>query len=110
MSDSIKESFKDSKKLLITGTFKFSTEFISIFDLYSASKKLVEDDRFEMLSIRASGQNLLAMDIRFNPKDLKPENAYHIFTHDIFKPFFEKELGGDYITWWELHDSAYVIK
>ena len=63
-----------------------------------------------MLSIRASGQNLLAVDLRFNPKKYKEDEAYHIFTHKIFKPFFEQELGGDYATWWELHDSAYVIK
>ena len=106
-----KDSFQESKRFLITGTFKFSTEFISIFDLYSASEKFVKENKeLEALSLRPSGQNLLAMDIRYNPKNYKPEEAYHIFTHEIFKSFFEKELGGDYVIWWELHDTAYVVK
>lgn len=106
-----KDSFKESKRFLITGTFKFSTEFISTFDLYSAAEKFVkENEEIEILSLRPSGQNLLAMDIRYNPKKYKPEEAYHIFTHEVFKPFFEKELDGDYVTWWELHDTAYVVK
>lgn len=110
MSNS-KESFVESKRFLITGTFKFSTEFVSIFDLYSAAEKFSEENReVEMLSIRSSGQNMLAVDIRFNPKDYPKESAYHTFTHEIFKPFFEEELGGDYVDWWELHDTAYIIK
>lgn len=106
-----KDSFKESKRFLITGTFKFSTEFISTFDLYSAAEKFVQGNKeVEMLSLRPSGQNLLAIDIRYDPIKYDPENAYHIFTHEIVKPFFEKELGGDYVTWWELHDTAYVVK
>lgn len=110
MSNTPKESFSKARKFLITGTFKFSTEFISTFDLYKAAEKFAKDERVEMLSIRASGQNNLALDIRFNPGELELDSGYHVFTYEIFKPFFEKELGGDYSTWWELHDTAYVVR
>lgn len=105
-------SLRDSKRFLITGTFKFPIDRVSLESLYEASSRFVEEyENVEMLSIRPCDNNeWLAVDIRFNPEGYDIDEAYNVFTFDLFKPFFKREFGEDYATWWELHDTVYIVK
>ncbi|GAB4162269.1 MAG: hypothetical protein Fur003_5390 [Candidatus Dojkabacteria bacterium] len=107
----LQNEFEQSRSDLITGTLKFGIQYISLFDLYKACKLFSDQDpRVKSLTIRTCGQIHLAVDIQYSFKDLQPEKAYHTFLYEKFQPFMKNQLGGDYLNWWELHDTAYVVK
>lgn len=108
----MKEDFEKSiHQDIESGTLKFSRNFVSTFQLFTAAKKWVEtDDRVLSAAIRPGGSNQNALDFRYNTEGLQDSKKKGSSLHEIFKPFFEQELGDDYLIGWDFGSETVIIK
>lgn len=109
--DPLKEEFETQKKdwHIDSGCVKFSSDYVSWFDLFKAVKKWTkEDPNVIYAAIRGGGTMQIAVDFRYDQATLPKDKRDSKFAHKVLKPFFEKELGGDFIDGWD-HGSAVTV-
>ena len=105
-----KKQFEDSRAQIISGCIKFSSEYVSYFDLFKACKKWTETDTNVLtLVIRNGGQNQVAIDFRYDVSKMS-EAEKKGTAHTIFKPTLEKLLGEGTIVGWDYANDAYIVK
>jgi hypothetical protein len=113
--EELKQKFEEAKSSgdISSGNMQFDADFISIFQLYVAASKWVkEDDNVIRAVIRGGGTGRLVIDYsyRLDVKGSKKMGPATTTLREKFKPFFEKELGGDYLHRWDMSNNAIVVK
>lgn len=94
-----------------SGSLKFSSDYVSKAHLFEASSKWAkEDQRLIRASIRPGGNDQHALDFLYNTENLPESSKKGSTLHKIFKPAFEKLLGGDYMVGWDYGSPTYVVK
>jgi len=109
-----KKAFEDAQKPIFSGVFRFSSDYITKFQLFQAVSKLVEKDkRFLYASIRSGGSGTFALDFRYDLSDSPYENdPAGKSVEKLFKPMFRKALGleGEVFHSWDYSSPIIVIK
>jgi hypothetical protein len=108
---SINEEFeKATESSLISGNLKFSTDYVSRFQIYQALKKWIEADKAVLsAAIRSGGSSSIAVDFMYRMKDGSEEKSSQIL-HKVIRPFFKEALGCDAMNGWDYANSVIVIK
>lgn len=110
---SSKSSFEEAiarGETIVSGTLKFSTDYVSTFLLYQATLEWINSDKnLISASIRGGGSAQKALDFKYDMKNVKGIKA-EAALHKIFVPFFKEKLGGDYIKGWDYSSDTILIK
>lgn len=96
---------------LESGSLKFSSDYVSRKQLFEAVSKWAESDvRVLRASIRPGGNSQYALDFSYDTADVPESDKRGATLHKIFKPTFEKLLGGDYMVGWDYGSATYIVK
>lgn len=107
----LKDQFTKARKdTLFSGCLKFSTEFISTFDLYKAALAWAESDkRVKALSIRGGGSNQNALDFRFDMEGATEKELRGETLRKVFFPFFEEYFEEGCIEGWDYSNGTVTV-
>lgn len=110
-SKDYRDAFETSlKKPVISGSLKFTTQYCSQYDVYVAALNWVKSTNAVIYAaVGSGGEDLISIDFRYD-ESISAQKPPKSFMYDLAKPFFEKELGGDYMKAWSVDRMATVIK
>jgi hypothetical protein len=106
------KSYEEAKQANIdSGSLKFSTDYVSTKQLYDTVCEWVNsDERVHLASIRIGGSGQHAVDFRYNIKGLPEDSIRGNLKDKVFRPFFERSLGGDYLVGWDHSTPTIIVK
>lgn len=108
----LEQEFKDTQQEYIeSGCIKFEQDFVSTFEIYKAAKKFAKEDKNVLAaSVRKGGQNQIALDFKYDTKNIHDKKRRGNLLEEVFKPFFKEAFGEDYITGWDYSNKTTIIK
>lgn len=117
--DELKTQYEEAKasKSILSGNLQFESDFISSFQLYSATVKWIEkDENVQNATVRSGGPDRLVIDFSYElsgdmfgqGKAGKGPGTRAII--EKVTPFFENEFGANYLKWWDISIDAIIVK
>lgn len=107
--DKIQKMFEDSKKEILVGNLKFSSDYVSYFELFRAVSKWIEADKNVLSATVRGGGGQVALDFKYDLSKVSKKEADSSL-HTIIKPAFKELLGDDYLVGWDYSTSGIVVK
>lgn len=106
------KAFEDANNEdIYSGCVKFSSDFVSRFQLYQAAQEWANsDDRVKALAIRGGGNSSHALDFRYDVSGMGDDVKKGKILEKVFKPFFTEKLGSDYMKGWDFSYPTTLIK
>lgn len=110
--DTLMEAFDNARHENVqSGAFKFSTEYVSYFELFKAAQAWAEDDdNVISLRLRPGGQHQISLDFAYDTTSLPEEDKMGKFEEAIVRPYFKERLGGDFLKYRDYGSTTYIVK
>ena len=109
--DDLQTSYENSKNdSLLSGSLRFSTQYVSYFQLYKAVTEWIKEDKNVVAAaIRGGGHGLMVLDFRYDLSEMSMDEQKAIL-HTVLKPVFKEKLGGDFMPSWDYSTSTNIVK
>ena len=99
------------QETLLSGSLKFSTDYVSKQQVYEAISQWVKDDSHVLLAvIRTGGDEQIAVDFRYDGSDMQGERGLGSKMISFFKEYFLPKLGDKSVVGWDFSSDAIVVK
>ena len=110
-STQLPASIKDARVQTIeSGSLKFSLDLASGDAVYQAAKKWAEtDSNLLAVGLRGGGGGQIALDFRYDLAG-KSKPTLKNTLGEIYKDFFDKELGKGALMGWDYADATAIVK
>jgi hypothetical protein len=104
------EEAKAQSKGFYSGCFKFTTDYVSAYQLYQVAQEWLKTDKNVLqASIRSGATRQIALDFRYDARELSLEEHKSLF-HKNFIPYFKEKLGGDFMPGYDFSADTIVIQ